>query len=194
MNNTTRTSHTERPKAFRWVCLSALLSGFLLVAGPASAEPAFDMSVSAMLGVGGAVGEDDVGFGNSTYQLGFAWVIESDILLGVRVGQVDFDAEDRVGDLSDFSLTYVNVVGEYRFSESYYTSGVYLGLGAYEVGAERDFLGSADETSLGIALGLTGEFDVSPAWAVRLEVAGHVVPSTEVSTFATAHVGVAYRF
>ena len=121
-------------------------------------------------------------------------VTESDILLGLRVGQVSFDSEDRVGDLSDFDLTYANVVGEYLFSEGYYTSGVYLGLGAYNLGATSDFGGDADESTLGIALGLTGEFDITQAWAVRLEVSAHYLTSSEISTVATALVGASYRW
>lgn len=172
------------------VCTGCLLAA----ANAASAQSDYDFSATALVGVGGGIGEDGVGFGNGTFQLGFSMATESDILLGLRVGQMSFAADDRIGDLSDFDLTYASVVGEYLFSESYYTSGVYIGLGAYNLGARRDAGGSADESSIGFTLGLTGEFDITRSWAVRLEVAGHVLPSTEISTIGTALVGAAYRF
>ena len=170
------------------------MSGLLLSATAAVAQTSYDFSASALVGVGGGLDEDDVGFGSGTFQLGVAMATESDILLGLRLGQMSFDSEDRVGDLSEFSLTYASVVGEYVFAESYYTSGIFFGLGAYELDATNDLGGDGSDSSIGLTLGLTGEWDITRTWGVRVEIAGHVLPSTEISTVASALVGATYRF
>ena len=149
---------------------------------------------SALVGIGGGLGEDDVSASNTTFQLGFGMITQGDIRLGLRLGSISFDSEDRVGDLSDFGLTFVTVGGEYLISEGYYTSGIYLALGGYQLDATSDLGGDADESTVGVALGLTGEFDVSERWVVRLEVSGHALPSTEIETMAMGLIGVGYRF
>ena len=69
-------------------------------------------------------------------------------------------------------LTYATVGGEYLFNEGYYTSGVYLGLGWY--GLDGGELAESDsEGSIGLALGLTGDFAITKRFSILVELSGH---------------------
>jgi len=178
-------------KLVQILCMSGL---FLSAPAVMAQATSYDFVASALIGVGGGLDEDDVGFGSGTFQLGIAMPTESDILVGLRLGQMSFDSDDSVGDLTDFSLTYATVVGEYVFAESYYTSGIFFGLGAYELDATNVLGGDGSDTSAGLTLGLTGEWDVTRRWGFRVEIAGHYLASTEISTVASALAGATYRF
>ena len=137
-------------------------------------------------------GGADSGVDNGGFQLGFSVVGQGEILIGGRLGSIDFD--DGLGGLGDASLDYVNLGGEYRFSEGFYESGVYFGLGHYEVEG-LDANGNVDtENSIGLAIGFTGEFELTKQFGLLLEVTSHVTDLAAAEVFLTAHAGVAVHF
>lgn len=175
------------------------LAGLLLAPVAAGAQELYSFTSSLLLGLGGSFDENDAGFGNPSFQLGFSNVIEKRTHVGFRLGHVGFDSNSYVGELKGAGLTYLNVSGEYRsakgsFSGSFLESGVYIGLGGYQLSGDTDDGRSESGTSIGLVLGLTGDIEVSPRFAVRIELSGHILSSEVARYFGLAQVGVAYRF
>ena len=164
---------------------------FLAVAGAAAAQDNYPFRVSAFYGLGGADTDDGSSYGNGTYQLGFSWVSDYAIQVGVRYGELSFD-EGPGGRLGS-DLTYVTIGGEYLFDEGYYTSGVYLGLGYY--GLDDDELPQfPSDDSVGLVLGLTGDFRIAKRFSILVELSGHYTDLDDVDLLAMGHVGVAFHF
>jgi hypothetical protein len=158
----------------------------------AGAQDRYPFRASAFLGLGGA--DSDEGgssFDNDTFQLGFSWKSDDDILVGVRVGELSFD-EGPGGRLGS-DLTYATIGGEYLFNEGYYVSGVYLGLGWY--GLDEDALPQFDsDDAVGLALGLTGDFRMTDRFSILIELSGHYTDLDDADLLGMGHVGVAFRF
>ena len=176
------------------VCAAAAALS-LLAPGAATASVPYTFTVLLQASFGGPLeqsGESDAGIDNSGFQFGFSVVSKGDIQIGGRLGSLDFD--ESLGGLSDASLDYVNIGGEYRFHEGFYDSGFYFGLGNYEVEG-RDALGNVvSESSIGLAAGVTGEFEIAKRLGLMLELTGHVTDLETSELFLTAHVGVAIHF
>lgn len=167
-----------------------------LVASPGRAQD-YTWTLSLMGGIGG--GLSDGGSSEPAYQAGFGLQFEPHANVWVKVGTVDFATGNAVGDLQQGSISYVNFGGEYQFSESYYESGIYLGLGAYDMKARRlvapdVLLPSESDTVVGLVLGATGEFKITPSVVVLAEISGHVLDSSDLRVLGTAHVGIAFHF
>jgi len=158
----------------------------------ASAEGAV-YSFNIWAGVGGPLDEDDLGLSNSSFQLGFTVQPEDQLLVGLRVGELDLSG-GLVGDSIDTSLDYATVVGEYRFTESFYESGLYIGLGVYSLDGLRLVSGSYSEESVGLVLGMSGEFILSDRVGFLLEISGHATNLDTVDTVAMGHAGLAIHF
>jgi hypothetical protein len=176
-----------------------ILVGLLMAPAAARAQELYTFTASLLLGVGGSFDENDAGFGNPSFQLGFSNVIEKRTHVGLRLGTVDFGSSEYVGEVKEADLTYFNVSGEYRsakssFSGSLIESGVYIGLGGYQLSGTTEDGRSESSTSIGLALGLTGDFVVSRSFAIRVELSGHILSANDARYFGLAQVGLAYRF
>ena len=170
---------------------------FALLAGPAAAQDLRPFRVSLFSGFGGSFDSAaDTGFDNSSFQLGCAWERDQTTLVGVRYGRLDFDdirGVDGTPDVLGVELSYLTIAGEYVFSEGYYDSGLYLGLGLYELEGATS-LGGLDETAIGVTVGVTGEFPITDRWAVLLEISGHYADLSRLDLFGMGHAGLAFRF
>jgi hypothetical protein len=171
----------------------------LLAPVAVGAQELYTFTGSLLLGAGGSFDESDAGFGNPSFQLGFSNVIEKRTHVGVRLGYLGFGSNDYVGELRGADLTYLNVSGEYRsakssFSGSFLESGIYIGLGGYQLSGETEDGSNESGTSIGLVLGLTGDIELSPGWAVRVELSGHILSSDVARYFGLAQAGIAYRF
>ena len=188
---TTRPSHAPAP--FALACL--LLAG-LGAAGPAGAQELYTYSVSAFGGLGGSLDADPGdSLGNGGFQLGASFVTEPYTRVALRAGRLGLGDGGRFGSLTDAELDYVTLSGEYRFKERYYDSWTYIGLGGYRVEGERVFgAGEGDDSSLGLAVGLVGEFNLTRSFDVVVEVSGHYADLTEAQVFAMGHAGLAFHF
>jgi hypothetical protein len=184
----------RRRSQLQLVLCAVLLAGSLT--GAARAQDKYPYRASAFIGLGGPIssGDDDSSsLDNSSYQLGFSWISDTDILVGVRYGQVDFGDDEGIGGRSGSDLTYATIGGEYLFNEGYYTSGVYLGLGWYDVG--EDDLGVIEsDSAIGFALGLTGDFQLTQRFSILVELSGHYTDLDDADLLAMGHAGVAFRF
>lgn len=168
----------------------ALLCLLLLPAGAAAQNDKYNFTAALSLGAGGPLDADDPdpGVGNSSFQGTFSWVTQPKTLVGVRLGQVDL-SDEIVGGIFSPDLVYATISGEYRFQESTYQSGVFLGLGFYSLDGTND-----DDSSLGLTLGFTGEFPVADRWSVLAELVGHYADLEGAQLFGTLHVGAAFHF
>lgn len=172
-----------------------LLGVALLLPAAVQAESAYLYGVSLFYGIGGSSdAEPDAGFSNSSYQLGFSLNTEPQSRLGVRYANLDLGG-DRFGKLTGADLTYLTIGGEYRYRTSYYDSGLYLGLGGYRLRGRDATDGSSwEDTNIGLALGLTGEFSINRRWSVLVEISGHWADLEEAKVFAVGHAGIGVYF
>jgi hypothetical protein len=171
-----------------------LCAALLLLPGAARAQELYTFTASLLGGIGGSLDADPGdGLDNTGFQLNLTMVTEPRTHVGFRLGQLALDSEDRFGSLSEAELSYVTVAGEYRFPQSYYESGLYIGLGGYRLDGSR---GGSDEqdTAIGLNLGVTGEFEVTPWLGVLIELSGHYADLDEAQFFALGHAGIAIHF
>ncbi len=183
---------------FRATLASALLTAVLGpsvlgLAAPASAQDTHAFTLGAYYGVGGSPDTEDGSFSQSTFQLGLGLVTDLKTQVWVRYGQIDFGGE-RFDNTVDADLSYLTVAGEYRFTESYYESGVYLGLGYYDLSGRSLTGQGGGDSGPGVTVGITGEFDITRRWVVLVDLAGHVVNLNESNVFVTALVGIGAQF
>lgn len=168
--------------------LIGLLTAVLIVPSAAQAEDrGYTLALSLTLG-GTSDAEPDPGFGNLGLQATFLMETSPRVHFGIRAGQLTLEG-DR--DVFDADLSYLTLVGEYRFTESYYESGLFLGLGFYDLAGDAFF---EDESSVGVTVGVTGDFRINDRWSVLGEIAGHGVDMDYANFFITGHVGLAYHF
>jgi hypothetical protein len=177
----------------RTLPLALLLA--LTVAGTAAAQERYSFTASLAGGLAGSFDADpDPGFGNLSYQAGFSWLTRPNNRVAVRLGRMDF-SDEQMERWYDATLDYVNIGGEYRFSEGYYQSGIYLALGGYFLDGEPTVPDEeSSRSALGLALGVTGDFEVSDRFSIIVELAGHWADLPGAQMFANGLVGVAYQF
>ncbi|MFQ5349155.1 MAG: hypothetical protein ACE5EG_01790 [Thermoanaerobaculia bacterium] len=173
------------------ICLLTL--GAVVLPSGAAAQEDQPLEASLLLGFGGSFDEDQSGLGNSGYQLGLSLGVARRTKVGIRLGEIDYSKGDFVASISQPTFSYITVGGEYTFSERYYESGIYLALGAYKL---EGFQGGRpfDDSTLGAALGVTGEFEITRRLGFVLEAAGHLADFGVARFFITAHGGVGYHF
>src|SRR5258708_23324006 len=154
-----------------------------------------------MGGMGGGGGSVDVrpgsrNFSNGSWQVEGLVLTEPRIVVALRAGQLALGGKDALfGSRVGADLSYVTLSGQYMFEESYYDSGVYLGLGAYRLGGNDAVTGaSASKTVAGGVLGLTGDFKASKRFSVVLELSGHYIDIRQAHIYAMAHGGLAFHF
>lgn len=171
-----------------------LTAALLLLPGAAGAQELYTFTAGLMGGIGGSVdAEPGDGLDNTGFQLNLAMVTEPRTHVGVRLGRLSLDSEERFGSLSEAELSYATIAGEYRFPQSYYESGLYIGLGGYRLEGDR---GNRDEsdTAIGLNLGVTGEFKVTSWLGVLVELSGHYADLDEAQLFGMGHAGIAIHF
>ena len=172
-----------------------VLAPAVLAPGAAHAQEIYTYTVGLFGGLGGSL-DADVGdeLDNTGFQLNLGMVFEPRDHLVVRFGKLGLDSSERFEDLTDADLTYLTIGGEYRYRHSYYDSGVYLALGGYQL--EGTDLGGADqdETGVGLALGVTGDFPITRWLSVQVELSGHYADLDRASVFAMGHAGLAAHF
>jgi hypothetical protein len=175
--------------------LALVLAG-LVAPAAVGAQEQYTFTVGLLGTLGGSL-DAEVGdsLENTGYQVNLTMVTESRTHVGLRVGQLGLDDQGLFGSLRNAELSYATLGGEYRFRQSYNESGFYLGLGGYRLEGV-DLLGSdSDKTSLGLAVGITGEFPIRPWLGLLFEFSGHyVVDFDEAQFFAMGQGGIAVHF
>ncbi len=172
--------------------------GALALPAAASAQDLYSWTVGVAGGLGGSldVSPGSRSFDNGSWQIEGLALTEPRTLLGVRFGQLSLGNNQTVfGSKLGADLSYLTLSGQYMYEESYYDSGVYLGIGAYRLsGIDIDTGTSSSRTAVGGVVGLTGEFRATRRLGVTLEVSGHYAELTRSHIFAMAHGGLAFHF
>jgi hypothetical protein len=166
----------------------------LAQAGPArSEEPAYVWTLGLLGGIGGSFDVDpDTGLGNPGLQLNASMVSGIKTQLGLRVGWLDLGGkDDQLGSLVNAELTYATIAGEYRTHEGLYVSGIFLGVGGYQLKGEG---GDGSDSGLGLTAGVNGTFRMNKRWSVLVELQGHYASLDEAQLFGQLLAGVAAHF
>ncbi len=182
---------TSRKRKLRAAVVPALMTVLLLLAGAASAGAQGQYSYTVSLGptFGGSLdGEPDGGLDHAGFLASLSWRTQPRTSVGVRVGSTDLSG-DQIGTLASPTFRYATIAGEYRFNDLYYESGVFMGLGVYQLGD-----GIESDEGVGLTLGVTGDFPINERFSVVVELVGHYADLDASSTHATVHAGVAYHF
>lgn len=175
------------PRPVSLSILALLALGFVPAAS--SAQSSANYSVGLMLGVGGSTdAEPDTEFGNVSFQAYFAMKTQPKTEFVARLGQLALDTE---GSFFDADLTYLTLTGEYEFPGGGYESGLFLGLGIYNLNGD---FGIDDESALGLTVGTTGDFRLTDRLSLMLELSGHYADLDYAQFFLMGHVGIAYHF
>ncbi len=172
-----------------------LLLALLFAPAAASAQESYSFTVGLLGGLGGSFdAEPGDDLSNTGYQLNFTMVTEPRTHVGFRAGQLALDGDGLFGSLRDAELSYVTVGGEYRASQGFYDSGLYIALGGYRLEGLAFDGRDESETSIGLALGVTGEFEINRWLGVVLELSGHYVDFEDAQLFGMGHAGLAIHF
>jgi hypothetical protein len=158
------------------------------------ASEARNFRVVAAGGLGGPLDADapDPGVENGSFQLGFAWVTQPQARVGIRLGSADLG--DAVEQLLDPTLDWITIGGEYLYNETYFESGLYLGLGYYRLDGVLDGV-SQDDTAIGLVLGATGDFPLTQSFSIVGELSVHWADLDQSGQlFGFAHLGLAFSF
>lgn len=168
---------------------SALVVALLLPA-PAGAQETYTFTAGVLGGLGGSLDADPGdGLDNGSFQVDLGMVLHPQNHLFARFGRLGLGDGDQFTDLVDADLTYATIGGEYRYRHPYYDSGVYLALGAYRLEGDSLTEGEEDETAVGLALGVTGEFPINRWLGVQVEFSGHYADFDRAQVFAMGHAG-----
>lgn len=172
-----------------------LLACLLLLPGAAGAQELYTFTVGVLGGIGGSFDADPGdSLTNTGLQLNLGLVTEARTHLVLRLGQLGLDEDEFFGSLQDADLTYATIGGEYRISETFYDSGVYVGLGGYRLEGISRFGDDESDTSWGVTLGFTGELPITRWLGFQAEISGHYVDFDEAQVFGMAHAGLAFHF
>lgn len=169
--------------------------GFLMLPAAAGAQELYTYTLGVFGGIGGSFDADPGdSFSNTGFQLNFSVVTEPRSHLGFRVGKLSLDGDEFFGSLSDAEMTYVTVGGEYRGRQGFWESGMYLALGGYRLEGTGLFGDEEEETTWGLAVGVTGELPLTRRLGLQGEISGHYVDFDEAQFFAMAHAGLTLHF
>lgn len=193
MDPTPPTTPSKTRLAVAAVLAAAALA--LLAPGAAEAQETYTFTVGAFGGLGGSVdAEPGDELDNTGFQLDLGVVIQPKNHLVLRLGRLDLDSAERFEDLTAAELTYATIGGEYKYRHSYYDSGIYLALGAYRLEGETAPGADEEETAIGLALGVTGEFPITRWLGFQVELSGHYADFDRANLFAMGQAGFVFHF
>jgi len=190
-----RAAHRRQRRPWTGLAGFTALLALLALPGAARAQEQSTYSIGVLGGIGGSFdATPGDGYSNPSFQLNLAMSTEPATQVGLRIGRINLDKQSQFGSLHDAGLTYATIGGEYRFRESYYESGLFLGLGAYRLNGTRADGRSGDQTSVGLTGGVTGEIPLTSRLGVLLELSGHYVNLREAKLYGIAHGGLTFHF
>jgi hypothetical protein len=175
-----------------------LLVALAVLAGArsAAAQERGTFAVGLLGGIGGALDAegDREDFDHQALEASFAMLTNDNTLVVARVGELELEDDLGAEGLFDARLRFATLAGEYRFRQPSYDYGIYLGLGGYELEGESFFGEDEDERSLGLAFGVTGDFDVSRHLSAVVEIAAHYAFFDRAEIYGAALGGIAVHF
>jgi|CXWL01.1.fsa_nt_gi hypothetical protein len=180
------------PRSLRFAAILAVLLAGSAVAG--RAQENYNFTVTLLGGAGGAFDADpDPGFANPSFALGLSLVTEPRTHVGLRLAQLDVSGDESFGGVREARLRYGLVTGEYRIDKGYYESGLFAGIGGYQI--DGLVAGEAlDDTSFGGVVGVSGEFRMTRWLGLQVEASAHYANLEVAQVLFLAHAGFAIHF
>jgi len=87
-------------------------------------------------------------------------------------------------------VQYVDGIGEYRFSEPFGSTGLFLGIGLYR----QQHPSESSETNYGFVGGVNGDFPLTRRLGFIIEAAFHETPFHYTGRYATLGAGLRFRY
>ena len=183
--------------------LSRLAIVALLLVMVGSALPASAQGTGFSLGLLGGVGgsPDSEEYTGTSFQFFAAWEWKLRTLAQLRVGQLDLDLSTAAEGVDvGADLTWIALSTEYRYHVDYYDAGYIIGIGFYSLETDAVFvpgvgvIGANDEDTVGLHLGVSGQFKLGNRLSIPVEIMGHYADFDAAQVFITAQAGLAFRF
>jgi hypothetical protein len=153
----------------------------------AEAASGYDFSIGALAGVGGT--EETDSYTEPAFEVLGAMELYPRTFFVVRYGQLSLDQDS--GNLPEGDLSYLTVSTEYKYNAGFYNSGLFIGLGYYNLQSDDDTL---DEGSFGFNLGVTGEIPITNHLGVLIELSGHYADLDATQILLMGHAGLIFHF
>lgn len=138
----------------------------------------------------------DFSFGNSVKEIYIGTRMEPDTMFRIKAGEIDVPVlvDDGTG-TGNFAkvkgkIDHVDALIDYRFSESFGTTGIFGGLGMYRATAQ----GIADDTNAGLSFGVNADLPLSNRYGIIVEGTYHYLHLNPRQRFITATGGLRISF
>ncbi|HEX7192521.1 MAG TPA: hypothetical protein VF381_13215 [Thermoanaerobaculia bacterium] len=145
----------------------------------------------------GSQGRSDVkdfSFGNSVKEIYIGTRLEPDTMFKIKAGEIDVPVlvGDGNGGFNKVKgkIDHVDAIIDYRFSESFGSTGFFGGVGMYRATAP----GIADDTNAGLSIGANADFPLSTRYGIVLETTYHYLHLNPRQRFLTATGGLRISF
>jgi hypothetical protein len=165
---------------------------------PLAAQERGLFTVGAAAGLAGAFDSGgEKAFDHSAWQLSGGMLTDDRTWTMLRWGRIDLDEEELPIGRASSEIEYLNLAGEFKFRQPAYEFGIFVGVGAYQLDAELVPGGppvASEEEAIGLAAGLTGDFDVTARLSVVAELDVHYVFFDETNAYGSGLVGLAVHF
>lgn len=134
----------------------------------------------------------DIKFGGTVREVFYETELEPGTLFKLKVGQADTERQLAVGApnlKTDGKLDYLDAFVEYRFYESFGSTGLFAGPGLY-----RRRFGNDEETDYGLAAGVNGLFPITRRFGFVAELTYRWANFEEQRALVTATGGLRISF
>jgi len=172
----------KRSLVVAWLALMALG-----ISHKAEAESGYDFSLGVLGSLGGT--EETDSYTEQGFQIFGAMEMYPRTFFTVRYGQLGLDQDS--GNLPEGDLEYLTVGTEYRYPAGFYSSGLFIGLGYYNLQSDSGFF---DESAFGLNLGVTGDIPITNHWSVMVEFSGHYADLESTQLLLMGSAGIAFHF
>ena len=126
----------------------------------------------------------------------FSIVLEPQTRFRIKAGQMNSKVtfvtgtgDTAVRDHRDGQVEHVEGVVDYRFSEPFGSTGLFVGVGMYKQSA-----GGMSETNYGLSAGVNGDFPLSKRYGIVVEGTYHWINFADSSRYLTATAGLRISF
>jgi hypothetical protein len=136
----------------------------------------------------------DFSFGNSVKEIFIGTRLEPDTMFKIKAGEIDVPVLVRNTsggfDKVKGKIDHVDALIDYRFSESFGSSGIFGGVGMYRATAP----GVADDTNAGLSIGVNADLPLSSRFGLIVEGTYHYLHTDVRQRFITATGGLRISF
>lgn len=172
----------KRSLVVAWLAVMALGVSY-----KAEAASGYDFSLGVLAGVGGT--EETDSYTEQGFEVLGAMELYPRTFFVVRYGQLSLDQDS--GTLPEGDLSYLTFATEYKYNAGFYNSGLFIGLGYYNLQSDNDVV---DEGAFGLNIGVTGEIPITNHLGVLIEFSGHYTDLDSTQILLMGHGGLIFHF